>query len=61
MKNTGSLCGRFILFHDKKHSSGLGAGEVEAFLTDLAVRGKVRASTQNQTKSAIPRQYMGST
>ena len=44
---------RFILFHDKRHPKGMGAGEVEAFLTDLAVRGKVAASTQNQAKSAI--------
>ena len=30
-----------------------GRKEVEAFLTDLAVRGQVSASTQNQAKSAI--------
>ena len=44
---------RFILFHDKRHPKDMGAGEVEAFLTHLAVRGKVSASTQNQAKSAI--------
>jgi integron integrase len=44
---------RFILFHDKRHPRDMGAGEVEGFLTDLAVRGKVAASTQNQAKSAI--------
>jgi integron integrase len=44
---------RFILFHDKRHPKDMGAGEVEAFLTHLAVRGKVAASTQNQAKSAI--------
>jgi site-specific recombinase XerD len=44
---------RFILFHDKRHPKEMGAGEVEAFLTHLAVRGKVAASTQNQAKSAI--------
>ena len=44
---------RFILFHGKQHPSGLGAPEVEAFLTDLAVRGQVSVSTQNQAKSAI--------
>ncbi len=44
---------RFILFHDKRHPSEMGAREVEAFLTDLAVSRKVSASTQNQAKSAI--------
>ena len=31
----------------------MGAHEVEAFLTHLAVQGRVSASTQNQAKSAI--------
>ncbi len=31
----------------------MGAAEIEAFLTDLAVRGRVAASTQNQAKSAL--------
>jgi integrase len=44
---------RFILFHDKRHPKDLGAPEVEAFLTHLAVAGKVAASTQNQAKSAL--------
>jgi len=44
---------RFIVFHDKRHPSDLGALEVEAFLTDLAVTHDVSASTQNQAKSAI--------
>jgi integron integrase len=44
---------RFILFHGKRHPKGMGAGEVEAFLTHLAAVGKVSASTQNQAKSAI--------
>ena len=44
---------RFIVFHDKRHPSELGAFEVEAFLTDLAVTHNVSASTQNQAKSAI--------
>jgi hypothetical protein len=39
---------RFILFHGKQHPSAMGAPEVESFLTDLAVRRKVSASTQNQ-------------
>ena len=44
---------RFILFHGKRHPEGLGAPEVEAFLTHLAVQRKVSASTQNQAKSAL--------
>src|SRR5690606_37234766 len=44
---------RFVVFHGKRHPSGLGAGEVEAFLTSLAVEGRVAASTQNQAKSAL--------
>jgi integron integrase len=44
---------RFILFHDKRHPSAMGGAEVESFLTHLAVKGKVSASTQNQAKSAI--------
>ena len=44
---------RFIIFHGKRHPSGLGAAEVEAFLTSLAVDGRVAASTQNQAKSAL--------
>lgn len=44
---------RFILFHGKRHPKEMGATEVEAFLTHLAVRGKVAASTQNQARSAL--------
>lgn len=44
---------RYILFHGKHHPRDMGAGEVEAFLTHLAVAGKVAASTQNQAKSAL--------
>ena len=44
---------RFILFHGKKHPKDMGAEEVEQFLTHLAVRCNVAASTQNQAKCAI--------
>ena len=44
---------RFVVFHGKRHPSGLGAPDVEAFLTALAVQGRVAASTQNQAKSAL--------
>ncbi|MCO6440774.1 MAG: phage integrase N-terminal SAM-like domain-containing protein [Nitrococcus mobilis] len=44
---------RFILFHGKRHPAAMGASEVEAFLTHLAVSGNVVASTQNQALSAL--------
>jgi len=44
---------RFILFHGKRHPETLGAAEVEAFLTHLAVARQVAAPTQNQAKSAL--------
>ena len=44
---------RFILFHDNCHPANMGAVEVEASLTYLAVEGRVTASTQNQTLSAL--------
>lgn len=44
---------RFILFHGKRHPRDMGAGEVEAFLTHLAVEGRVAAATQNQALSAL--------
>jgi integron integrase len=44
---------RYILFHGKKHPSAMGGEEVNAYLTSLAVDGKVSASTQNQALSAL--------
>ncbi len=44
---------RFILFHNKRHPSEMGAPEINAFLTHLAVREHVGASTQNQALSAL--------
>jgi integron integrase len=44
---------RFILFHGKRHPRDMGAAEVTAFLSHLAVQRGVSASTQNQAKSAI--------
>jgi hypothetical protein len=41
------------LFHDKRHPRDMGATEIEAFLTHLAVVGKVSAPTQNQAKSTL--------
>ena len=44
---------RLILFHGKRHPNELGAAEVSAFLSYLAVDRGVAPSTQNQAKSAI--------
>ena len=44
---------RFIRFHGKRHPDALGAPEVEAFLTHLAVEHNVAAATQNLAKSSI--------
>jgi len=44
---------RFILFHEKRHPREMGAAEIEAFLSDLAVARNVAASTQNLALSAI--------
>jgi integron integrase len=44
---------RFILFHHKRHPKEMGADEVSQFLSDLAVKRHVAASTQNQALSAI--------
>lgn len=44
---------RFILANAKRHPRDMGSAEVEAFLSLLAVKGKVAASTQNQALSAL--------
>jgi len=44
---------RFILHHGKRHPGDMGAVEVGAFLSHLAVERNVAASTQNQAKSAL--------
>ncbi|MBZ0067215.1 MAG: integron integrase [Thiobacillus sp.] len=44
---------RFVLHFGKRHPTEMGGREVEAFLTHLAVHGKVAAATQNQAKSAL--------
>lgn len=43
----------YILFHNKRHPNEMGAEEITAFLTHLAVQEKVSASTQNQAFFAI--------
>jgi integron integrase len=44
---------RFIRANRLRHPQEMGGPEVEAFLTHLAVRGNVAASTQNQALSAL--------
>ena len=44
---------RFILFHGKRHPLEMGAAEVSAFLTHLAVNRAVAASTQCQALNAL--------
>lgn len=44
---------RFILFHQKRHPSTLGATAVTAFISSLATDSLVSASTQNQALNAL--------
>ena len=44
---------RFVLFHGKRHPEAMGAAEINAFLTHLAVDRRVSASTQNQALAAL--------
>ncbi len=44
---------RSVCFHQLRHPHELGAVEIEAFLTYLAVDDQVAASTQNQALSAL--------
>jgi integron integrase len=44
---------RFILFHGKRHPRDMGAPEVQAFLSHLAVDRHVSPSTQNQAKASL--------
>jgi len=44
---------QYIIFNSKRHPSDMGAEEVSAFLSYLAVSRKVAASTQNQALAAI--------
>lgn len=44
---------RFILFHQKRHPREMGEEEIVEFLTHLATKRDVAASTQNQALSAL--------
>lgn len=43
----------YILFHNKRHPKDMGAEEIRAYLTHLAVQQNVAASTQNVAFSAL--------
>lgn len=49
---------RYIRFHGRRHPRNMGEREVGVFLTDLAVRGQVAASTQNQALAALQFLYL---
>jgi integron integrase len=44
---------RFILFNNKQHPAQLGAAQINAYLSHLAIAENVAASTQNQALNAI--------
>lgn len=44
---------RFIYFHNLRHPEEMAEPEINAFLTHLAVKEKVSASTQNQALAAL--------
>jgi len=50
---------RFILFHGKRHPNEMDKPEITEFLSHLASRGKVSASTQAQALSALLFLYRG--
>ncbi len=45
---------RYVLFHNKRHPATLGAAEVRSFLSHLAVRENVAASTQHHSILTVP-------
>lgn len=52
-KNYSYWAKRYVLFHGKRHPSGMGVKEVEKFLSNLVSKEGASASTQNQALSAI--------
>ena len=44
---------RFILFHQKRHPAQMGEEEIAAFLSHLAIEGRVAASTQSSQREAV--------
>jgi hypothetical protein len=50
---------RYIIFHGRRHPIDLDAEDVKAFLSGLATRQRVSASTQNQALDRTPRRRIG--
>src|SRR5712692_10274447 len=44
---------RYVLFHGKRHPREMGELQINSFLSSLAVKDHVTASTQNQALSAL--------
>lgn len=44
---------RFIFFHNMRHPADMAEPEINAYLTNVAVKEKISASTQNQALSAL--------
>jgi site-specific recombinase XerD len=44
---------RYVLFHQKQHPAEIGEAHVRAFLSHLATKRNVAASTRNQALSAL--------
>lgn len=44
---------RFIIFHDMRHPGTMGKKEIESFLSDLAEKRNITASTQNQALASL--------
>jgi len=44
---------RYVLFHHKRHPAAMGKAELEAYLSHLAMKRHVAASTQNQALAAL--------
>jgi integron integrase len=44
---------RYVVFHGRRHPADLGPEDVREFLSDLAVKQRVAASTQNQALAAL--------
>src|SRR5213596_3046458 len=46
---------RFIIYHGKRHPRDLTESDIASFLSSLAVKEQVAASTQNQARKSLPR------
>ncbi len=44
---------RYIVFHEQRHPADMGEAEIAAFLSHLAIDGKVAAATQSSPREAV--------